>query len=187
MCHKFGAEMTRSDLAKSIFNIAHLKGNFLLRSGKTSSEYFDKYRFEAQPNLLRSIASQMAPLVPKGTQVLAGLEMGGIPIATALSMETGIPAVYVRKAAKDYGTRKVCEGLESVKGLRVTIIEDVVTTGGQIELSTVDLRNEGALIDTVLCVIDREQGGPEKLLKVDLKLKPLFKISDLKTAAGYKE
>lgn len=176
--------MTRAELAKSIFEVAHLKGNFLLRSGKTSHEYFDKYRFEAQPKLLQAIAEQLAPLVPKGTAVLAGLEMGGIPIATALSLKTGIPAVFVRKAAKDYGTRKVCEGLD-IKGLNVCVIEDVVTTGGQIELSAVDLRNDGAIIKNILCVIDREQGGPEKLNAAGLTLTPLFKISELKSAAGY--
>jgi len=177
--------MTRLELAKSIFNVAHLTGQFTLRSGKTSTEYFDKYRFEARPELLAQIATDLAKLIPKGTQVLAGLEMGGIPIATALSLETHLPVVFVRKTAKDYGTRKVCEGLE-IKNKKVCIIEDVVTTGGQILLSCQDLRAEGAQIQNVLCVIDREQGGREKLKQNNLELSSLFTMSQLKDAAPKK-
>ncbi len=170
--------MTRSELAKKIYDIAHLTGEFKLRSGQVSNEYFDKYRFEAQPALLREIAKQMAPLIPAGTEVLAGLEMGGIPIATALSLETGIPAVFVRKKAKDYGTCKFAEGFD-IEGKKVCIIEDVVTTGGQVVLSTADLRSVGAIVDTVLCVIHRGPVFPEpKIQEINLDLRPLFKKSD---------
>ncbi|WP_374032237.1 orotate phosphoribosyltransferase [Bdellovibrio bacteriovorus] len=170
--------MTRQELAKNIYDIAHLMGEFKLRSGQISNEYFDKYRFEAQPTLLREIAKQMVPLIPAGTEVLAGLEMGGIPIATALSLETGIPCVFVRKEAKEYGTCKFAEGLE-IKGKKVCVIEDVVTTGGQVVLSTADLRSIGAEISTVLCVIHRGPQFPEpKLTEIGLDLRPLFKKSD---------
>ncbi|MDG0818011.1 orotate phosphoribosyltransferase [Bdellovibrio svalbardensis] len=170
--------MNRQELAKKIYDIAHLTGEFKLRSGQISDEYFDKYRFEAQPTLLREIAKQMAPLIPAGTEVLAGLEMGGIPIATALSLETGLPCVFVRKEAKEYGTCKFAEGLE-IAGKKVCIIEDVVTTGGQVVLSTADLRSIGAKVDHVLCVIHRGPAFPEpKLTEVGLTLSPLFKKSD---------
>ncbi|WP_347359695.1 orotate phosphoribosyltransferase [Bdellovibrio sp.] len=170
--------MTRQELAKKIYDIAHLTGEFKLRSGQISNEYFDKYRFEAQPTLLREIAKQMAPLIPAGTEVLAGLEMGGIPIATALSLETGIPCVFVRKEAKEYGTCKFAEGLE-ITGKKVCVIEDVVTTGGQVVLSTADLRSIGANVSTVLCVIHRGPAFPEpKLTEIGLDLRPLFKKSD---------
>lgn len=170
--------MTRQELAKNIYDIAHLTGEFKLRSGQVSNEYFDKYRFEAQPALLKEIAKHMAPLIPAGTEVLAGLEMGGIPIATALSLETGLPCVFVRKAAKDYGTCKFAEGLE-IRGKKVCVIEDVVTTGGQILLSTADLRSVGALVDHVLCVIHRGPVFPEpKINEIGLNLTPLFKKSD---------
>lgn len=170
--------MTKQELAKKIYDIAHLTGEFKLRSGQVSNEYFDKYRFEAQPNLLREIAKQMAPLIPPGTEVLAGLEMGGIPIATALSLETGLPCVFVRKEAKEYGTCKFAEGLE-IKGKKVCIIEDVVTTGGQVVLSTADLRTLNADITHVLCVIHRGPVFPEpKLTEIGLTLTPLFKKSD---------
>ena len=110
-------------LAARVYAASHLTGTFTLRSGVTSTEYFDKYRFEAQPKILRQIAKAMVPLIPPGTQALAGLEMGGIPIATALSLESGIPAVYVRKEAKSYGTCRVAEGLESLKGIKLCVIE----------------------------------------------------------------
>lgn len=170
--------MTKQELAKKIFEVAHLTGEFKLRSGQVSNEYFDKYRFEAQPLILKEIAKHMAPLIPAGTEVLAGLEMGGIPIATALSLETGIPVAFIRKEAKDYGTCQFAEGLD-LKGKNVCVIEDVVTTGGQVVLSTEDIRSLGAKVTQVLCVIHRGPQFPEpKLTEVGLTLTPLFKKSD---------
>ena len=169
--------MIRSELAKKIYEISYLRGQFKLRSGQTSSEYFDKYRFEAEPLLLKAIAEQMAPLIPKDTEILAGLEMGGIPIATALSLHTGLPALFVRKKAKDYGTCQFAEGRD-FKGKKLCIIEDVVTTGGQVLLSTDDLRKAGALVTDVLCVIHRGTGTP--LAEAKLNLHPLFTMEELK-------
>ncbi|UYL09820.1 orotate phosphoribosyltransferase [Bdellovibrio sp. SKB1291214] len=170
--------MTRTELAKKIYDVAHLTGEFKLRSGQISNEYFDKYRFEAQPAVLREIAKQMVPLIPAGTEVLAGLEMGGIPIATALSLETGIPCAFVRKEAKEYGTCQFAEGLD-LKGKKVLVIEDVVTTGGQVVLSTADLRSIGAIVTHVLCVIHRGPQFPEpKLTEINVTLSPLFKKAD---------
>jgi len=175
--------MNREELAKEIFNVSHLTGEFLLRSGKISNEYFDKYRFEAKPNILSSIAKHLAPLIPTETEVIAGLEMGGIPIVTALSLETGLPAAFVRKKAKEYGTRRVSEGTE-LEGKRILIIEDVITSGGQVLLSANDLRSCGAIILGCLCVIDRQQGGSEALSADSIMLTPLFTMSELKQAVG---
>ncbi len=171
--------MTKPELAQKIYEIAHLTGQFKLRSGQTSTEYFDKYRFESQPQTLREIAKQLAPLIPAGTEILAGLEMGGIPIATALSLETGLPVVFVRKAAKDYGTCQFAEGLE-VKGKKLCVIEDVITTGGQVVLSTKDLRSLGATVDHVLCVIHRGSGQEPKLAEIGLEMRALMTMNDLK-------
>lgn len=171
--------MTKKDLAKKIYDVAYLTGTFKLRSGQTSHEYFDKYRFEAKPEVLKEIAIQLAPLVPKGTEVLAGLEMGGIPIATALSLQTGIPCVFVRKAAKDYGTCQFAEGLD-VQGRNVCVIEDVITTGGQVVLSTNDLRSLGANVQNVLCVIHRGSGEEPKLKEIGLNMTALFNMQELK-------
>ena len=170
--------MTRNLLAQKIYDISHLTGDFLLRSGQRSNEYFDKYRFEANPEVLKAIAQQMAPLIPKDTEVLAALEMGGIPIGTALSLETGIPCVFVRKEAKTYGTCKVAEGLD-VFNKRVCVIEDVITTGGQVIESTALLRGQGAQIQNVLCVIHRGS-NTNKLDEINLKLSPLFTMEELK-------
>lgn len=174
--------MEKIELAKAIYDKSHLTGKFLLRSGTYSSEYFDKYLFESDPILLKAIAIEMAKLVPEGTEVLAGLEMGGIPLAAAISMETGIPAAYVRKKAKSYGTCRIAEGA-SLKDKNVLIIEDVVTSGGQIMISSKEMKDAGAKICDVLCVIDREAGGSDALKVAGLKLHPLFTMTDLKNAA----
>ena len=161
--------MNRNELAEKIYQTAHLDGHFTLRSGQISNEYFDKYLFESDPKVLAEIARQMVRLIPVGTEILAGLEMGGIPIATALSIQTGIPAVFVRKKAKEYGTCKLAEGTD-VRGKNVCIIEDVVTTGGQIVLSAKDLRQFGAQIKNVICVIERDTKSRDNLIKDELEL-----------------
>lgn len=151
-----------------------------MRSGQTSSEYFDKYRFESQPELLSNIADHMTKFVPEDIDALAGLEMGGIPVATAISLKSARPVVFVRKKPKDYGTCRIAEGFESLKEKRICIVEDVVTTGGQILLSVEDLRKEGAVVDTVICVICRDESAFEKLAQAGLKLIPLFTMAELK-------
>jgi len=173
--------MNRTELAQWIYRISHLTGNFRLRSGQISNEYFDKYLFESEPALLSEIAKQMYRLIPEGTEVLAGLEMGGIPIATALSIRSGIPAVFVRKKAKEYGTCKLAEGID-VPGKRVCIIEDVVTTGGQIILSAKDLKQLGAQIKYVLCVIERDTKSRDNLEKEGLSLLSLFTMAELQAS-----
>lgn len=170
--------MPRSDLAARVQAAAHLTGQFTLRSGRAATEYFDKYRFEADPVLLDEIARRMAPMVPPGTQVLAGLELGGIPVVTALARHIGLPCAFVRKQAKPYGTRRLAEGAE-VAGRRVLVVEDVVTGGGQIVLSTKDLRALGAEVAEALCVIDRGQGGVEALAAEGIRLTSLFTAEEL--------
>jgi orotate phosphoribosyltransferase len=173
--------MEREALARRIYDVAHLTGTFTLRSGATSTEYFDKYRFEADPQLLHAIAEALAPLVPDGTDALAGLELGGVPLATALSQVTGLPALFVRKEAKTYGTCQLAEGGE-VEGRRLTVVEDVVTSGGQVIESCGELRQRGATVLRVLCVIDRQAGGAEKLAAEDLELAALFRMDELAPA-----
>lgn len=170
--------MTKSELARAIYKVAHLRGQFTLRSGKTSTEYFDKYRFEAQPSLLQEIARQLKDLVPPETEILAGLEMGGIPVATALSFATGLPVAFVRKTAKDYGTCQLAEGLD-LRGKNVCVVEDVVTTGGQVVISSKDLRALGAHVTNVLCVIYRGEVPVAQSLGEDLRLFPLFTKAEL--------
>lgn len=172
--------MTKNETAKKIYEVSHITGSFQLRSGQTSNEYFDKYLFEAEPTLLTEIVNVLKELVPQDTDVLAGLEMGGIPIATALSMETNIKCAFVRKKAKEYGTCKLAEGAD-IRGKRVCIIEDVVTTGGQIIKSVKELRDRGAVVDTVLCVIQRNENATEILAEEGLTLKPAFTMEFIKS------
>ena len=174
--------MHREDLARAIRRTAHLTGEFRLRSGVTASEYFDKYQFEADPGLLREIARHMASLVPPETEVLAGLELGGVPIAVALALETGLPTAFVRKIAKSYGTCRLSEGA-AVAGRRVLVVEDVVTSGGQVAASTTQLREASAVVFSALCVIDRESGGANALGEIGLPLRSLFTKRDLEEAA----
>ncbi len=175
--------MNRVQLANALYTASHLTGRFLLRSGQVSTEYFDKYLYESDPNLLAEIVSHMEALLPVGTQLLAGLEMGGIPVATALSLDTGIKVTFVRKRAKEYGTCKTVEG-ESVAGKRICIVEDVVTTGSAILDAACELRRLGATVEHVLCVIQRDGRGTDNLKAEGLDLHPLFTIEELKQAAG---
>jgi len=170
----------RTDLAKAVYETCHLTGTFKLRSGKVVNEYFDKYLFESNPIILSSVAQHMSSLIPEGTEVLAGLEMGGIPLATAISIQTGIPLVFVRKKAKEYGTCRLAEGI-SVGGKHVCIVEDVVTTGGQILMSAEDLRGVGAIVKHVICAIQREEFATQNLADGGLSIHPLFTMQDLLT------
>lgn len=170
-------------LAARVHAAAHLTGQFVLRSGAVSDEYFDKYRFEADPALLREIGTEMLSLLPVGAEAVAGLELGGIPLATMLSQLTGLPSRFVRKEAKAYGTRELAEGGE-VAGLPLVVVEDVVTSGGQVVSSCLDLHRRGAAILAVVCVIDREGGGAEALAQEGLELRALFTADELRAAAG---
>ncbi len=166
-----------TDLARRVGEACRLTGTFTLRSGQVSSTYFDKYLFEADPALLAAVAQAAVALIPPGTEVLAGLELGGVPVATALSLATGLPAAFVRKEAKKYGTAKLAEGA-GIEGRRVLVVEDIVTTGGQVVLSARDLRERGADLVGVLCMIDRSEGR-HQLAAEGLDLVSLFTAADL--------
>ncbi len=174
--------MDREQLAKRVYEVSHLRGDFVLRSGAISDEYFDKYLFESDPLLARSICEAFVPLLPSGTDALAGLELGGVPLAAVLSQVTGLPALFVRKAAKTYGTCRLAEGGE-VAGRRLTVVEDVVTSGGQVVKSCQELQELGASVEHAVCVIDRESGGAESLSKVGVQLSALFTMSELSATA----
>src|SRR5919202_2144032 len=122
------AEERRSDLGRDLVSAAYLRGEFILSSGLKSSYYFDKYLFETKPGILRRVALWLAGMIPPDTDRLAGPELGAVALTTAVSLETGLPFVIVKKQAKAYGTSRPVEG-ELYPGERVTIIEDVLTTG----------------------------------------------------------
>lgn len=170
-------------LAADVDARCRLTGEFTLRSGQVSHEYFDKYLFESDPALLDRVATRMLALVPEDTELLGGLEMGGIPCATVLSAKTGLPALFVRKKAKEYGTCKLAEGPD-VAGRRITLVEDVITTGGAVRDATVALREAGAVVETVVCAIDRSPEGANPLADVGLEVRPVLTKAELDAARG---
>jgi orotate phosphoribosyltransferase len=171
-----------TELACRIHERSFLTGQFVLRSGAETSTYVDKFAFEADPVLLHDIADAMLPLLPGELDALAGLDLGGIPLATVLSQLSGLPTRFVRKQAKTYGTCRLAEGGE-IAGARLAIVEDVITTAGQVIQSATALREGDANIDTVLCVIDRQAGGAENLANEGLELRALLTMSQLDEAA----
>lgn len=170
--------MKKEELAQKIRSISLLRGKFKLRSGKVSSFYWDKYRFESKPELLKAIIEKMEKLLPASFDKFAAMELGGIPLATGLSLKTGKPCLYVRKKAKDYGTCNLVEGGFS-KGEKVVVIEDVITTAGQVSSSIKEMRKLGLIVEEVICVIDRQQGGRKNLEKIGCSLSCLFTIEEL--------
>jgi orotate phosphoribosyltransferase len=176
--------MTSQHLAAEIYKASYITGEFLLRSGKISNEYFDKYQFESKPELLNAISDKMLDIMPSFSNYdyLGALEMGGIPLATLLSVKSGKPILFIRKRAKEYGTKRFAEGPD-YKGKRILLIEDVVTSGGQIILSAKDLRDTGAIVESAVCVIDRESEGIRALNENNINLHSLFTMSYIKESA----
>jgi orotate phosphoribosyltransferase len=177
-----------SPLAKAIADIALLRGTFTLRSGKTSTYYLDKYLFSTRPELLRQLAPLFAARLKAmetaaGTKVarLAGAELGGIPLVTAASLETGLPCLFIRNKKKDYGTAKQLEGLVT-PGDAVVLLEDVATTGGQALEAVQSLRDSGANVLGVIATIDRLEGARENIEKAGLRFDTLFTVKDLGVA-----
>ena len=172
---------SKQEIARKIRDVAELKGSFTLRSGMVSDTYFDKYLFESDPKLLAKICLAMSKQIPEGTEVLAGLEMGGIPVVTMLSHLTNIPAAFIRKSAKSYGTCKYAEGA-SLIGKRVTLIEDVVSSGGAIIDALALLEEDGVKPISIVCVIDRQTGGFENLQAKGYRLDSLLTMEDIVNA-----
>ena len=173
--------MDRAELAARIRALARLTGRFTLRSGLVADVYWDKYRFESDPVVLRAIAEAMLPLLPPAYERLAGLELGGVPLVTAISLASGRPCLFVRKAAKPYGTANLVEG-GFAAGERAVVVEDVVTSGGQVVESVGAMRRLGLVVDHVVCVVDRRQGGPEAIAAAGCDLRALFTIDELEPA-----
>ncbi|MBI3973853.1 MAG: orotate phosphoribosyltransferase [Chloroflexi bacterium] len=165
-------------LACRVRDRALLTGRFTLRSGAVSEVYWDKYRFESDPAVLGALAEAMQALLPTEFDKLAELELAGIPLATAISLRTGRPCLYVRKVAKSYGTANLVEG-GFRHGERCVVVEDVVTSGGQVCASVRQMRQLGLVVERVVCVVDREAGGRENIGALGCVLVPLFTMREL--------
>jgi orotate phosphoribosyltransferase len=173
--------MTDTELARRLKEHAFLEGDFVLRSGKRSSYYLDKYRFETHPELLRElgerIASRAHEVAPAATR-LAGPELGAVALAASASLASGLPFLIVRKEQKDYGTARRLEG-DFEPGEEVCLVEDVVTSGGAAVAAVQALRESGLTCRTAVCVVDREEGGADALAREAVRLSPLFRAQDV--------
>ncbi len=176
--------MEKASLGKLLLGVAYLEGDFVLRSGKRSRYYLDKYLFETEPRVLRGIIWELALMMRNQLasgavyQRLAAPELGAVSLGAGLSLEMGIPFLIVRKAAKDYGTAKPIEGFYQA-GERVAVVEDIVTSGGAALKAVEALRAAGLVVHDLYCVVDREEGGREAAEAVGLTLRPLFTSSEL--------
>jgi orotate phosphoribosyltransferase len=171
----------RQALATALREHAYLEGDFVLRSGRRSRYYLDKYRFETRPELLRPLGeaiAEVAQQVEPDAVRLAGPELGAVPLAAAASRASGLPFLIVRKEAKSYGTGNRLEGAFE-DGETVCLIEDVVTSGGAAAESVEALREAGIEVRHAVCVVDREEGGADALARVGVRLEPLFRLSDI--------
>ena len=181
--------MDRRDLAAALREHAYLEGDFVLRSGRRSSYYLDKYRFETRPELLQPLGEALAEAVrdaEPGAVRLAGPELGAVALAAAASLASGLPFVIVRKEPKSYGTGNRLEGAFD-EGDLMCLVEDVVTSGGAAVASVEALRDAGLAVRNAVCVVDREEGGGEALAAAGVRLRSLFRVRELaeawKTAA----
>jgi orotate phosphoribosyltransferase len=169
-----------NDLGQRLLEASYLEGDFVLRSGRHSRFYLDKYLFETQPDLLRDIAKGLAEKLPayRPFDLLAGPELDAVALVTAVALESGTPFVIVRKGAKGYGTDKAMEG-KAEPGQRVVMVEDVVTSGGAALQAADKLREAGLEVSALLAVIDREEGGREQIEAAGLTFDPLFTVTSL--------
>ena len=166
------------ELGQDLVRVAYLRGDFVLSSGKRSSYYFDKYLFETRPDILRRLASFLAELIPPRTDRIAGTELGAVALATALSLETGLPFVVVRKGTKEYSTERLIEG-ELLPRDRVVLVEDIVTSGAQAIRAASGLGQAGAEVLRIVAVVDREEGGAEAIAAAGYSLSTLFSRTTL--------
>jgi orotate phosphoribosyltransferase len=170
--------MNRQELAKRIAEVALLRGEFTLRSGRKSNYYLDKYLFETQPDILLALGKLFAERIPPGVDRIAGPELGAIALAAAASMASGKPFVIVRNQKKGYGSGKLLEGTLK-PGETVLIIEDVLTTGGQVLEAVKSLEGAGAKVAGILGVLDRQEGARQNIESAGYKFEALFTTSDL--------
>ena len=170
--------MNREQLAKRITETAVLHGEFTLRSGRTSTWYIDKYLFTTQPDILASLGALFAEKIPQETTLLAGAELGGIPLVTTASMASNLPCIFIRNQKKDYGTAKQLEGILEPSD-RVVIVEDVATTGGQVLEAAETIQDSGATVSAIIAVIDRCEGARENIETAGFVFESLFTTADL--------
>jgi len=170
--------MTRAEMIKRIKETAYLEGDFILRSGKRSKYYLDKYLFETCPDILKALGEEFAKYVTGDITLIAGAELGGVALAAATAMQTGKNWVIVRNSKKGYGTGKLIEGVLK-RGDVVLLVEDIATTGGQVLEAAKVLTDAGAKVKKIVAVIDRKQGAAENITQAGYKFESLLTKDDL--------
>jgi len=175
---------SRTELARRIAEVSLLRGEFTLRSGRTSTYYLDKYLFSTRPEVLRELGMLFAERVAdRAVDRLAGAELGGIPLVTSASLATGLPCIFIRNAKKGYGTAKQLEG-ELKTGERVALLEDVATTGGQVLEAAKVIQDAGAMVEVIIATIDRQEGARENIEQAGFRFDALFTVEDLGVKPG---
>jgi orotate phosphoribosyltransferase len=173
--------MTEAELGEALIAAAYLEGDFVLRSGKRSRYYLDKYRFETRPELLAPLGERIAAAVaehePEAARLAAPV-LGGVVLAASAALVSGLPFLMIRDAAKDYGTANRIEGAFE-PGELVCLVEDIVTSGGALLEAIAAARDAGLVVRTAVCVVDREEGGADALARHAVRLRPLFKAGEL--------
>ncbi len=170
--------MDLKQLGKEIIETSYMEGEFTLSSGRSSTYIFDKYAFETRPKLLDAIARSMTERINSEISRIAGMELGGVPLATALSLKTGLPFIIIKKGRKGYGTNKLIEGSLNNED-KVVLVEDIATTGSQAILAAKIIEDAGASVSKIICVVDREEGAREEIESKGYKFEPLFTKTSL--------
>jgi orotate phosphoribosyltransferase len=170
--------VTKKELIKRIKETAYLEGDFVLRSGKRSKYYLDKYLFETCPDILRALGEEFAKHVTEDVTLIAGAELGGVALAAATAMQTGKNWIIVRQSRKDHGTGKLIEGVLKPSDA-VLLVEDIATTGGQVLEAAKVVTDAGAKIKKIVCVIDRKQGAAENITQAGYKFESILSKDDL--------
>lgn len=170
--------MTRNELIERIKETAYLEGDFILRSGKRSKYYLDKYLFETCPDILKALGEEFAKHVSDDVTLIAGAELGGVALAAATAMATGKNWIIIRNGKKDYGTQKMVEGVLKPEDV-VLLVEDIATTGGQVLEAAKIIFEAGAKVKKIVCVIDRKQGAEENITQAGHKFESILTKDDL--------
>jgi orotate phosphoribosyltransferase len=170
--------VTRTELIKRVKETAYLEGDFILRSGKRSKYYLDKYLFETCPDILKALGKEFAKHVGDDVTLIAGAELGGVALAAAAAMETGKNWVIIRNSKKGYGTGRLIEGVLK-RGDVVLLVEDIATTGGQVLEAAKVITEAGAKVKKIVAVIDRKQGAGENITSAGYKFESLLTKNDL--------
>lgn len=171
--------MTLRELAERVRAVAYLEGDFTLRSGRKSTFYLDKYLFETQPDILAELGRALAARVTPRTTRIAGAELGGVALAAAASLASGLPFVIIRNARKDYGTGRTFEGALA-SGDCVVLVEDVATSGGQVLEAAKVIQKAGAHVEKIVAVIDRGEGARENIERAGFLFESLLTAKDLR-------